>query len=115
MRTVMSNIISYLFSKIEWPTGSRALAVVSDYNLSVFPAMSLMNMQLRPLAEPGCALMVVLLLQVMMTMTVILIVVFRVIRRSCLVAAFGPHAYGASIRNRLCPGGYIGMTDAQDG
>ncbi|WP_392342036.1 sodium/glutamate symporter (plasmid) [Phaeobacter sp. BS23] len=100
MGIVMSNTIPYVFKRITWPAGSRALAVISDYALSVFLAMSLMSMQLWTLAELGGPLIVVLVLQVMMTVAFILFVVFRVIGRGYLAAVlsagFAGFALGAT-------------------
>jgi len=100
MGIVMSNTIPYVFKSINWPAGGKALAVVSDYSLSVFLAMSLMSMQLWTLAELGGTLMVVLVLQVIMTVAFILFVVFRVIGRSYLAAVlsagFAGFALGAT-------------------
>ena len=41
---IMSNTVPFIFPKMKWPARSRALAVVSDYCLSIFLAMSLMSM-----------------------------------------------------------------------
>lgn len=97
---VMSNTIPYVFPRLTWPAGSRALAVVSDYSLSVFLAMSLMSMQLWTLAELGGPLLGVLAMQVVMTVAFILIVVFAVLGRSftaaVLSAGFAGFALGAT-------------------
>ncbi len=100
MGIVMSNTIPYLFKTMIWPAGTNALAVVSDFSLSVFLAMSLMSMQLWTLAELGGPLLVVLLLQVVMTVAFILFVVFRVIGSTYLAAVlsagFAGFALGAT-------------------
>lgn len=100
MGIVMSNTLPYVFRNIRWPTGSRALAVVSDYSLSVFLAMSLMSMQLWTLADLGGPLLFVLGMQVVMTVAFIFLVVFRVIGRSYLAAVlssgFAGFALGAT-------------------
>lgn len=97
---VMSNTIPYLLPRITWPSGSRALAVISDYSLSIFLAMSLMSMQLWTLANTGGPILGVLAMQVVMTVCFILFVVFRVIGRSyqaaVLSAGFAGFALGAT-------------------
>lgn len=97
---VMSNTIPYLFPRLTWPARSRALAVVSDYCLSVFLAMSLMSMKLWSLAELGGPLLTVLALQVVMTVSFILLVVFRVLGRNyqaaVLSAGFAGFSLGAT-------------------
>ncbi|MEM1431024.1 MAG: sodium/glutamate symporter [Pseudomonadota bacterium] len=97
---VMSNTVPYIFPRLEWPAGSRALAVVSDYSLSVFLAMSLMSMQLWTLAELGGPIVAILALQVVVTVAFILLIVFRVVGRTYLAAVlsagFAGFALGAT-------------------
>lgn len=97
---VMSNTIPYLLPKLTWPAGSRALAVVSDYSLSVFLAMSLMSMQLWTLVELGGPILGVLALQVLMTTVFIFVAVFPAIGRNfnaaVLSAGFAGFALGAT-------------------
>jgi len=97
---IMSNTIPYIFPRLIWPARSRALAVISDYCLSVFLAMSLMSMKLWSLAELGAPLMTVLTLQVLMTVTFILFVVFRALggnyQAAVLSAGFAGFSLGAT-------------------
>ncbi len=97
---VMSNTVPYLLPKLTWPAGSRGLAVISDYCLSVFLAMSLMSMKLWSLAELGGPIVIILALQVLMTVLFISFVVFRVIGSSyqaaVLSAGFAGFALGAT-------------------
>ncbi|MCF6232384.1 MAG: sodium/glutamate symporter [Rhodobacteraceae bacterium] len=97
---IMSNTIPYIFPRLIWPARSRSLAVVSDYSLSVFLAMSLMSMNLGSLAELGAPLMTVLALQVLMTVTFIMFVVFRVLggnyQAAVLSAGFAGFSLGAT-------------------
>lgn len=53
---VATNIVPRLFPRSEWPTRTRALALISDLSLNVFLAMSLMSMQLWTLGGLGPAL-----------------------------------------------------------
>jgi len=97
---IMSNTIPYIFPKLEWPAGGRGLAIISDYCLSVFLAMSLMSMKLWLLAELGGPVIVVLILQVLMTVAFILFIVFRFIGKNysaaVLSAGFAGFALGAT-------------------
>ncbi len=97
---IMSNTVPYLFPKMIWPARSKGLAVISDYSLSVFLAMSLMSMQLWTLAELGGPLITVLVMQVAMTSLFILFIVFRVLGRNynaaVLSAGFAGFALGAT-------------------
>jgi glutamate:Na+ symporter, ESS family len=97
---VMSNTIPYLLPKLIWPARTPGLAVISDYCLSVFLAMSLMSMQLWTLAELGGPILTVLVLQVIMTVAFILFIVFRLIggsyQAAVLSAGFAGFALGAT-------------------
>ncbi len=97
---IMSNTIPYLLPKLPWPAGSNALAVISDYTLSVFLAMSLMSMQLWTLSELGGPLLGVLAMQVAMTVAFIFFAFFRLVGRdypaAVLSAGFAGFALGAT-------------------
>lgn len=97
---IASNTVPYVFRSIAWPARTKAMAVISDYCLSVFLAMSLMSMQLWTLAELGMTLITVLLLQVLMAATFIMFVVYRVTGKdytaAVLSAGFAGFALGAT-------------------
>ena len=97
---IMSNTIPYLFPSIEWPARSRALAVVSDYCLSIFLAMSLMSVQLWTLSGMGATLLVVLAMQVVVVVGFILFVFFRLVgsdyTAAVLSAGFAGFTLGAT-------------------
>lgn len=97
---VMTNTVPYVFKKLVWTSGSRSLAVVSEFCLSVFLAMSLMSMQLWTLAELGGPVLGVLAMQVAMTVTFIVVLVFPLTGRnyqaSVLSAGFAGFALGAT-------------------
>lgn len=96
----MSNTIPYLLPRITWPARTKSLAVISDYCLSVFLAMSLMSLQLWTLAELGGPILAVLLMQVLMTVAFILLVFFRLMGSSyhgaVLSAGFAGFTLGAT-------------------
>ncbi len=50
---IVTNTIPRMFPRIEWPTRTRALALVSDLSLNVFLAMSLMRCSFGRLAGLG--------------------------------------------------------------
>ena len=97
---VMSNTIPYIFPRLVWPTGSRSLAVIGDFALSIFLAMSLMSMQLWTVADLGGPLLFMLALQAVLTTLFILLILFRAIGRdytaSVLSAGFAGFALGAT-------------------
>lgn len=96
----MSNTVPYLFPALTWPARTKSLAVISDYSLSVFLAMSLMSLQLWTLVELGAQILAVLLLQVVMTVAFILLVFFRLMGSSyqgaVLSAGFAGFTLGAT-------------------
>ncbi|NSX55550.1 sodium/glutamate symporter [Parasulfitobacter algicola] len=96
----MSNTIPYLLPRITWPARTKSLAVISDYCLSVFLAMSLMSLQLWTLTDLGGPILIVLGLQAVMTVAFIMLVFFRVMGRSyqgaVLSAGFAGFTLGAT-------------------
>lgn len=60
---VLTNLVPRVAPALPWPSRTRSLALVSDFSLNVFLAMSLMSMQLWTVAELGPTLAVVLALQ----------------------------------------------------
>ena len=74
---LMSNTVPILFPRLAWPARTRALAVISDFSLSIFLAMSLMSMQLWTLAGLGGPLLGVLAVQVIGTALFVILVFFR--------------------------------------
>ena len=97
---VMSNTITLIFPNLPWPARTRALAVVSDYCLSIFLAMSLMSMKLWTLAGLGGPLIGVLAIQVLATSLFILVVFFRIMgsdyTSAVLSAGFAGFTLGAT-------------------
>ncbi|WP_425499086.1 sodium/glutamate symporter [Hoeflea poritis] len=83
---VMSNTVPLIFPNLPWPARTRALAVISDYSLSIFLAMSLMSMQLWTLAGLGGPLLGVLVLQIVGTSLFIVFVFFRIMGRDYTAA-----------------------------
>lgn len=96
----MSNTVPYLLPHLAWPARTKSLAVISDYCLSVFLAMSLMSLQLWTLADLGGPILVVLALQVVMTVGFITLVFFRLMGRNyqgaVLSAGFAGFTLGAT-------------------
>ncbi len=73
---VATNVVPRILSGVEWPTRTRAFALISDLSLNVFLAMSLMSMQLWTLGGLGPALVVVLAAQTIAAVAYILLVAF---------------------------------------
>ncbi len=97
---LMTNTIPMLFKKVAWPSGSNALALISDFSLGLFIAMSLMGMQLWEVADLAGPLFILLAAQVIVTVLFILFVVFPVMGRNyfaaVLSAGFAGFGLGAT-------------------
>ncbi len=97
---LMTNTIPALFKNVSWPAESRALAVISDFSLGLFIAMSLMGMQLWAVADLAGPLFILLFAQVAVAVLFILFVVFPVMGRNyfaaVLSAGFAGFCLGAT-------------------
>ncbi len=97
---LMSNTIPFIFPKLPWPSRTKALAVLSDFCLSVFLAMSLMSMQLWTLAGLGGPIVGILILQVLAATAFILLIVYRFMgsdyTAAVLSAGFAGFSLGAT-------------------
>ena len=97
---LMSNTIPYVFPRMPWPARTKGLAVISDYCLSVFLAISLMSMKLWTIADLGLTLFSVLVLQVVVAAGFILFIGYRLMganyRAAVLSAGFAGFALGAT-------------------
>ena len=97
---VLSNTVPHVFPRIRWPARTRALALVSDFSLGLFLAMSLMSMQLWTIAGLAGPLLVILLLQTVAAVGFILLVLFPLMGKNyqaaVLSAGFGGFALGAT-------------------
>jgi ESS family glutamate:Na+ symporter len=97
---VLSNTIPRLLPNLHWPARTRALAVVSDFSLGLFLAMSLMSMQLWTIADLAGPLLFILAAQTAATVFFTLLVLFRAMggdyQSAVLSAGFGGFALGAT-------------------
>ena len=97
---ILSNTVPLVFPQIRWPARTSALALVSDFSLSLFLAMSLMSMQLWTIAELAGPLFTILALQTIAAVLFIFFVLFPAMGRdyqaAVLCAGFGGFALGAT-------------------
>lgn len=94
---VATNTVPRIFPRMEWPTRTRALALVSDLSLNVFLAMSLMSMQLWTLGGLGPALATALLLQTIVAVAYIVFIVFPMMGRNYKAAVLSAGFTGISL------------------
>ncbi len=94
---LMTNTIPLIIKNAVWPSGSNALAVISDFSLGLFIAMSLMGMQLWELTELAGPLFILLGLQVVVAVVFILFVVFPVMGKNYLAVVLSAGFTGISL------------------
>lgn len=97
---LLSNTIPVMFKRVRWPARTPALALVSDFSLGLFLAMSLMSMQLWTVASLAGPLLLVLLCQTLGTVVFILFVLFKLMGKdyqaAVLSAGFAGFSMGAT-------------------
>ena len=74
---LLTNTIPFIFKKVNWPTHTPALALLSEISLGLFLAMSLMGLQLWTLAEIAGPMLLILALQVVAVVLFSVFVIFR--------------------------------------
>jgi glutamate:Na+ symporter, ESS family len=94
---VLTNTIPRFLPQLQWPTRTRALALISDLSLNIFLAMSLMSMQLWTLGGLGPSLVVVLALQTAAAVAYMLFVVFPAMGRDYQAAVISAGFSGISL------------------
>lgn len=97
---ILSNTIPAIFSKVVWPARTRALAMVSDFSLGLFLAMTLMSMKLWELASLAGPLLIILVFQTLVAFCFIIFVLFKLMGKdyqaAVLSAGFGGFSLGAT-------------------
>ncbi len=74
---LLTNSVPLIFKRINWPTGSASLALISDLSLGLFLAMSLMSLQLWTLVDLAGPIIILLICQVLVIVLFAIFVVFR--------------------------------------
>jgi ESS family glutamate:Na+ symporter len=97
---ILSNTVPYLAPRLHWPARTPALALVSDFSLGLFLAMSLMSMKLWSIEGLVGPLLVILFLQTVSAVVFILSILFPTMGRNyqaaVLSAGFGGFSLGAT-------------------
>jgi ESS family glutamate:Na+ symporter len=100
MGIVLSNTVPLIFPRLPWPARTPALALISDYALSVFLTISLMSMQLWTLAEIAGPLLVVVVMQAVVAVAFIVLALFPLLggdyQAAVLSAGFTGLSLGAT-------------------
>jgi len=97
---IIANIRDVVFPKAAPVSRTPALALISEFSLGAFLAMSLMALQLWTIAELGLAIAVIMTAQTAFTVVFVLFVLFPLLGRgyrgAVLAAGFGGFALGAT-------------------
>ncbi len=97
---ILSNTVPVFFPKISWPAHTHSIAVVSDFSLGLFLAITLMSMKLWELASLAGPLFIILAMQTLIAFLFIVFVLFRLMGKNyqaaVLSAGFGGFALGAT-------------------
>ncbi len=97
---LIANIRDAVFPKAAPVSRTPALALISEFSLGAFLAMSLMALQLWTIAELGLAIAVIMTAQTAFTVVFVLFVLFPLLGRgyrgAVLAAGFGGFALGAT-------------------
>ncbi|MEM8732475.1 MAG: sodium/glutamate symporter [Pseudomonadota bacterium] len=100
MGIVIANLRSWLAPRAHPVSRTAALALISEFALGAFLAMSLMSLQLWTIAALGPAIAVGLVLQTLFTLVFVIYVLFPAMGRNydaaVLAAGFGGFALGAT-------------------
>ena len=100
MGIVIANLRSALFPAAPPVARTPSLALISEFALGAFLAMSLMSLQLWTIAELGLAIAVIMTAQTLFAVLFVLLVLFPVMgsnyRAAVLAAGFGGFALGAT-------------------
>lgn len=94
---VLSNTVPLMMPKLPWPARSKALAVVSDFSLGLFIAMSLMGMQLWSVADLAGPLVVLLAIQAVATVAFVIFILFKAMGSNYLAAVLSAGFTGFSL------------------
>ncbi len=79
---ILTNTIPMVFKKIQWPTGTPTLALVSELSLGLFLSMSLMSLQLWALIDLAAPIFMLLLAQLVIISLFVIFVVFNCLGRN---------------------------------
>ena len=100
MGIVIANLRAALFPKAPPVARTPSLALISEFSLGAFLAMSLMSLQLWTIAELGMAIVVIMTAQTLLTVVFVIWMLFPVMgsnyRAAVLAAGFGGFALGAT-------------------
>ncbi|WP_019029800.1 sodium/glutamate symporter [Colwellia piezophila] len=79
---ILTNTVPLVWKQLPWPSGTPSLALISDFCLGLFLAMSLMSLQLWTLIDLAMPILLLLAAQVIMVLFFTIFVVFRALGKN---------------------------------
>ncbi|NQY47490.1 MAG: sodium/glutamate symporter, partial [Colwellia sp.] len=79
---ILTNTVPLIWKKLPWPSGTPTLALISDFCLGLFLAMSLMSLQLWTLIDLALPILLLLGAQVIMVLGFSIFVIFRALGKN---------------------------------
>ncbi|MCJ8320478.1 MAG: sodium/glutamate symporter [Colwellia sp.] len=92
---ILTNTVPYIWKSVPWSSGKPTLALLSDFSLGLFLAMSLMSLQLWTLIDLALPIILLLIAQVLLAAFFAVFIVF--------------HALGKTYDAAVMASGYIGL------
>jgi len=92
---ILTNTIPYIWKSVPWSSGQPTLALLSDFSLGLFLAMSLMSLQLWTLIDLALPIFLLLAAQVLLAALFSIVIVF--------------HALGKTYDAAVMASGYVGL------
>lgn len=92
---ILTNTVPYIWKSVPWSSGKSTLALLSDFSLGLFLAMSLMSLQLWTLIELALPIFFLLIAQVLLAAFFAVFIVFN--------------ALGKTYDAAVMASGYIGL------
>ncbi len=75
---VLTSLVPILFPKLGWPANTSAMALISEFSLGTLFGLSLIGAQLWVIADLPAQLLTIIVVQVVATVAVTVLVVFRI-------------------------------------
>ncbi|MDX1408652.1 MAG: sodium/glutamate symporter [Saprospiraceae bacterium] len=94
---LLTNLLPHVLPKLNWPTRTNSLAVISDLSLGIFLAMSLMSMQLWTVVELAGPILAILGVQFLVAASLAIFVIFRLMGRNYDAAVISSGFGGISL------------------
>ncbi len=94
---ILVNIIPYIVPKLNCPSNSPTLAIVSDLSLGLFLAMAMMSLKFWEIGNEALFIIVSVIIQVIMVLIFTVFVVFRLLGKNYAAAVISAGYLGSAL------------------